>query len=325
MISRRLLRVKVLKTIYSSLIAGQNDIGKIENELFFSINKVYELYIYLFQYITEIRDYAAVKIEEARSKRLPVYEDLNPNMKFINNKVIKQIAENAQLKKYAEIKKINWSNDADFIHSKYQDFKDSGVYKKYMSNPSNSYSNDKKFVYDFFELIMLNPDDYEQLLEDKSIYWIDDLDFAVSHIIKTLRAFEANSGPDTPILSLYKEGTEEIDFAKKLLRTAIIKSDEYDELIKDKLLNWELERVSLTDNIIIKMAVAELLEFPIIPVKVTLNEYIEIAKMYSTPKSKIFINGVLDKIVMDLKRQNRLDKIEAMENSEAESETDSDL
>lgn len=307
MISRRVLRIKVMQILYAYFIKGDQTIDKSEKELMHSIEKTYDLYHNLLYLITAIADYALMKIEQAKNKLFPTQEDLNPNLKFVNNKVIDQISKHKALNKYLQTRKLNWYNYPEFIKKLYNEIKSSDYFIKYMNNPEISYNEDKKLIIDIYTYNIANNDDLYFILEEESIYWNDEVEFIISMIIKTIKKFKENNDEQNELLPLFKNEDDQL-FVKNLFRKSIIKKNDAAELVKKFLKNWELERIAFIDNILLEMAIIEALEFKDIPIKVTINEYIDIAKYYSTEKSNVFINGILDKIFLYLKENNQLVK-----------------
>ncbi|MGC9375707.1 MAG: transcription antitermination factor NusB [Bacteroidales bacterium] len=307
MISRRLLRIKILQICYAHLKSHGQSVNQAEKELFFSIQKSYDLYHYLLLLIIDIVKYAQSRIELSSQKMVPTDEDLNPNTKFVDNKLVKQLEENKQLKKYLNDNKLSWVNYPELIKNLYLEIKNSKYYQNYMNSAQRTYKEDKKFIIDLYSKIIIIHEPLHQNLEEQSIYWNDDMEFVTGMIIKTLKKFNASSDESEPLMPLFKN-EEDIDFVKQLFRKTILKHNEYQQLIADYIKNWDIERVAFIDIVVMVLAISELIEFNEIPVKVTLDEYIEIAKFYSTQKSNIFINGVLDKIVADLKNEGKIKK-----------------
>lgn len=308
MISRRIIRTKVLQVLYAYYSSPGKTLGNTEKELFFCINKSYDLYHYLLALAIEVADYAEERIEIRRRKHQPTEEDLHPNTKFISNQLIQQLRENRQLNVYTDQKKLNWVNNPELIKDLYLFLIESDFYKEYMADKNRSFLDDRKFVDKIFTKIILVTEDLYQVLEEQSIYWNDDVEFVVSMISKTLKKFTPNSGSDQPLLPLFKD-QDDRDFAKDLLRKSIINHDELRELIKEHSKNWDLDRIAFMDILIMQLAITEFLHFPSIPTKVSLNEYIELSKYYSTEKSRNFINGILDKTLKDLKKSGKISKI----------------
>ena len=312
MLSRRQLRIKVLQALYAFFQSKENRIDIAEKKLLKSIEKLYELYIFQLSFILEIFEYAEKRIEEAKNKFLPTESDLNPNKKFINNKFLKQLSENKDLIKKIDALKISWSDEKNLIRKTFLKISESNKYKDYMSLSYNSYHADKEIVIKLLKKEISENEVLKNYYEDRSIYWVDDYYAVTMLIIKTIKLFQEDWDEFVPLPSIYKtsdkENNEDRKFIIELFRKTIIHSREYEQLIDKKTKNWELDRIAVMDIILIKMALAELLEFPNIPVKVTMNEYIELSKLFSTPKSKIFVNGILDKLIVDLNKKNLINK-----------------
>ena len=307
MITRRIIRIKILQIIFSYLFSEGKTIDQSEKELFFSIGKFYDLYHKMLYVIVDLRRYAENKIEIARNKKAPTYEDLHPNTKFIENQVIRQVEENEELKRYVNSKKLGWSQKKDFLKDLYNRLVESDLFRQYMDNPDRSYEEDKTMVIQIYSHFLADYDLLYQQLEEQSVYWNDEVDQIISMIIKTLKYLKADQKTGKLIFPLFKK-EEDKDFARKLLQKTIMRYPEFDDLIKENSENWDLERIAVMDILIMKMAITEMIEFPSIPTKVTLDEYIEISKFYSTDKSNIFINGILDKVITQLKAENRIQK-----------------
>jgi N utilization substance protein B len=307
MVSRRILRIKIIQLLYAYYKSSASSIKNAEKELFFSIQKTYDLYHYLLLLIINVADYALTRIEIAREKKIPTWEDLHPNTKFVDNKIIAQLRINRQLNEYLKNKKLSWINYPEIIRNLFINIKESEYYKEYMSSSERSYEEDKKLLTNIFVKDVAVFEHLYQNLEEQSIYWNDEVEFVISIIIKTIRKFRESDGNSAKILPLFKN-EEDIEFVKKLFRKAILKSEEYRKLIEEFAKNWEIERIAFIDILIMQTAIAEAIEFPSIPTKVTFNEYLEIAKYYSTSKSSVFINGLLDKIITHLKEKNIVKK-----------------
>lgn len=308
MLSRRLLRVKVMQTVYGHFRGGDSSLQQAEKELFHSISKSHELYHLLLLLILDVRDLAEKRIEIGLNKKRPTYEDLHPNRKFINNKVIQQLRENKQLLKYVETTGLSWKNNEQYIKDVYKHILDSDLYQHYMLSDDDSYEADRKFVAKLYEKVIGQYLPLYALFEEESIFWNDEAEFVVSIVVKTLKEFKEENGEEQALQKEFKD-EEDREFVKTLIRKAILNNQDYQALIRKFSRNWDLERVAYLDIVLMQIAIAEFLEFPQIPVKVTLNEYIEIAKHYSTPKSGTFINGILDKVITHLKKENQLEKI----------------
>ena len=307
MISRRLLRIKVLQVLYAYYKSDQKDVSVSEKELHFSINKAFELYYYLLLLIVEVVDYAGSRIELAMNKKMPTYDDLNPNRRFVDNQFVSQLRENTKFKSYLANKKLSWVNYPELIKDLHGKVIIMPEYEDYMALKEVGYTDAKKFVTIIFSDIILPDENLHELLEDQSIYWNDDLDFVVSMVLKSIKRFNETGNNTNSLLDLYKN-EEDRDFVVKLFRKSITYRDLSLELIEEKANNWDLERIAFMDILIMQLAITELIEFNSIPTKVTLNEFLEIAKFYSTEKSNSFINGVLDKILQKLKKEKKIKK-----------------
>lgn len=307
MISRRLLRIKILHILYAYFSNSDPSINKYEKELFLSIDKSYHLYHYILLLLIETRKEAEERIDIAKQKRIPTHEDLNPNTKFIDNKVINAIWNNDSFTNYLTKYKVNWADNPELGKRLFKDLLKTGFYQSYMKNRESSFNEDKKFVIAFYEQIVANHDLLYQLLEEKSIYWNDDVEFIISMVIKTVQKMKDRQAIQTDLLPLFKN-EDDHNFTKLLFRKSVLNHDEYRELIEKHLKNWDIERIAFIDIVIMIMAIAEVIEFPSIPIKVTMNEYIELAKFYSTSKSNVFVNGILDKIFHQLKEEKKIQK-----------------
>jgi len=308
MINRVLLRIKIVQILYSYYKSEGKSIPAVEKELFHSIEKTYDLYFHLLQLSVEITRFATDKIETKRNKLRPTEEDLHPNTRFINNLFIAQLSENVQFKEYLTKHKLSWVNDSEIIKVVYDQVIASDFYAEYMNSIKVDYASDKDIWRKIYKKIILQNEEVDDSIQDQNIYWTDDIEMVVSFIIKTIKRFDLENDINQPLLPMFKDD-EDAEFAKKLIRSVLSKGSELREMIDKNTKNWELDRIAFMDIVIMEVALAELLDFPTIPVNVTLNEYIEIAKNYSTEKSGTFINGVLDNIVGQLKKENKLIKV----------------
>ena len=305
MISRRQLRIKALQSLYAYYTTGREDMRRSEKELHFNIEKAYELYHYLFLLLIDVILYAESRIELARNKRIPTHEDLHPNTRFIVNRLADQLRNNDHLLRFVEQHKLNWVNHPELIKEVYTRLIESEEYEAYMNAEEHGYAEDKRLVTFIYSHIVFSSERLDSIMEEQSIYWNDDLEFITSMIVKTFKKFKEDDKPDKPLMELYKN-KEDSDYVLKLYRQTILHREEYVEYVKQNTRNWDLERIAFMDILIMQIAIAELVAFPSIPTKVTLNEYLEISKFYSTSKSSIFINGVLDKVVMQLKEEKKI-------------------
>ena len=273
-----------------------------ETELMFSIGKTYDLYHYLLLLVLELSDIAGGKIDQALQKRMPTPEDLNPKRRFIDNILIAQLRKNLAFKNYVSSKKLSWINNSHIPRLLYNKMIAWDVYEEYMSSETHSYQSDKKFIGRLLTVLFSESEDLQANLEEQSIFWNDDMEYISAMIEKTLKKFKADSGENTPLMPLFKNAEDE-EFVKILFRKAVLNQNKCSELIDKNTTNWEVERIALMDILVMQLALTEIFEFPEIPVKVTLNEYIEIAKYYCTSKSSTFVNGILDNIVKEMREE----------------------
>lgn len=307
MINRILLRIKIVQIVFAYYKSGEKDYGVAEKELFHSIEKTYDLYYHLLLLAIEVTRYARNKIETGLQKYRPTEEDLNPNRRFADNRLIAQLEANETLTERVEKKKLSWIDSPEVVKSLYDSIVSSENYQSYMSSDANDYTADKELWRKIFRNEVLNNEALTIALEEQSIYWCAEADFVISFILKTIKKFDENKGDTQALLPMYNH-EEDKQFAQKLFFNTLRNGKEYQALIEEFTKNWELDRIAYMDVIIMMVALAELHDFPSIPINVTLNEYIEIAKQYSTDKSGTFVNGVLDKIVAHLKREGTLMK-----------------
>ncbi len=309
MISRRLIRIKVLQTFYSYRLEGCKSVSEAEKQLFESIDRVYGLFFYLTSLLIEIFDFARWKLEQGKYKLLPTEEDLNPNTKFIDNQIIQQLRENLQ---YNEgIKKIayKWNDEADreLVKRLYEQIKKSDFYKEYMANEQRSYQEDKKMLLFIIEKILLYNEDINDNLEEKSIFWADSVDYGWVVLHKVISKYSIGDDMRKSLFVKFRSDEDSI-FARELLTKSLMRQAQYIQILEDHIANWDISRLAQTDIIILVLALHEILYFEEVPVKVTMDEYIEIAKHYSTAKSPAFINGILDKIVKKFREENLITK-----------------
>ncbi len=306
MISRRLLRIKVLHILYAYFNSNDEGLTRYEKNLFFSIEKSYDLYHLFFLLLLDVNEYASQRIELAKNKKMPTDDDLNPNLRFVENQVVKQLSDTSRLYKYIDEKKLTWVNHPELIKSIYKDLIKSETYKKYMAIDDKSYKSDKAFVVSFFSEYLVNSDLLYQILEEHSIYWNDDIEFVLSMNIKTIERLKP-AKTDVNIFQLFKNEDDK-EFVKNLFRKVILNHEANSVIIQSQIRNWDVDRIAQMDLLVLEMAITEIVEFPSIPVKVSFNEYIELVKFYSTNRSNAFVNGVLDKIIIKLKQEGKFQK-----------------
>lgn len=277
-----------------------------EKTLVASIDKAYDLYVQMLSLISEIARYAEQRQEAAKQKKIPTYEDLNPNRKFVENQAIHLISESDSVNDYIASRKLSWAAYPELIKALYQQLEQSDYYKKYMVSEERSFKEDVALLVDFYTNELEESEMLEDVLDEQSILWNDDLGFSLTLVIRTLSNLR-QSHTDVKLLPKFKND-EDLLFAKELFAKAAVNYNANVELIEQYTRNWDIERVAFMDIVIMATAIAELTSFPSIPVKVTLDEYIEIAKFYSTASSGTFINGVLDKVVATLTAEGKIVK-----------------
>ena len=266
-----------------------------EKELFFSLSKAYDLYNYLLLLMVEVTKQANKRLNAAKNKLVPTKEELFPNTKFVENRFIAQLEVNKQLLEFSNNQKKTWENEADFVKTLCDKILESDIYKEYMASETSSYEEDRELWRKLYKNIIFNNIELDQVLEDQSLYWNDDKEIVDTFVLKTIKRFDEKNGAEKngakqELLPEFKD-EEDQDFARRLFRRTILNADYYRHLISENTKNWDLDRVAFMDVVIMQIALAEILSFPNIPVSVSLNEYVEIAKLYSTPKSGGFING----------------------------------
>jgi N utilization substance protein B len=249
---------------------------------------------------------ARIALEEARAKRLPTKEDLNPNEKFINNTILLALSENKAINQEFSRKSISWQNDQDLVRKLFSELKNTPYYKEYMQSGANNFNEDKKIIKEIMQELLYEHELFNFWFEERNIHWADDLHFAFVFVSKWLDAL--TSEKDVALPTLYRDPEEDKKFVSDLFLKTILHSEEFDKLIDKHTKNWELERIANLDILLMKMTLGEILFISNVPVKVSMNEYIDLAKEYSTPQSGRFINGVMDKMVAELKADNKIQK-----------------
>jgi len=312
MLYRRHLRIKVLQALYSWYSGGTNDNMPLsEKQLLLSIDKVYDLFIYQLSFLLEIRNFSLIRIEENKNKFYPTEEDLNPNLRFVNNQVLVKLSNNIDLQKKAEQLKISWHEEESIILKFYHLLRKADFYKKYMLESEGSLEDDKKFIIKVIDRLMIEFELLRSFYDEKSVYFTDSYDLTGILLIKFIDSINKKFSASSSLPGIYTTSGQKINddklFVRNLFRKVILNDETNSKIIQAKTKNWDYERIPLIDVILLKMAIVELQEMKTIPVKVTLNEYIELAKYFSTTKSKTFINGVLDKLIGEF-RENGLIK-----------------
>ena len=309
MLNRRHLRIKVLQILYAFFQSKEIDVVKAQNELLLSVERMYDLYLYLLLTIPELKRAAETNNENRKNKLRPNESDLLPNLKWVENSLVLKIEESKELNKVSSARKVNWlgAENQEIFRKMFLQVKDSETYFEFMENGLKDFEEDKKFALALFKNEIINSEFLHNYIEDKSIYWLDDIDLCCSMALKTLKT--AAPDKEISILSLYKEDDDEKEFILNLCRNTIEMDVENEKLIEILAVNWEVDRIAKMDVLLLKMALVELQTCSSIPTKVTMNEYIEISKFYSTPKSNLFINGILDKAISQLTKEKKIKKI----------------
>ena len=307
MINRVLIRLKVIQVIYAYYQNGGRNLEAAEKELFYSLSKAYDLYKYLLLLMIEVTQFAERRIDNRRNKLRPTYEDLNPNTRFIDNAFMAQLMQNAQLEEFRANQKRTWDDEGDFVKHLFEKIEQTKAYQEYMAKDALTYEDDRELWRKLYRTTIGQNETIDEILEEQSLYWNDDKAIVDTFVLKTIKRFDPENGAEQELMPEYKDD-EDKEFARKLLRTAITGAEAYRKLMENNAKNWDMERFAFMDILIMQVALAEIFAFPSIPVSLTLNEYVEIAKMYSTPKSGGFINGMLDSIVNQLKSENKLNK-----------------
>lgn len=307
MINRVLIRLKIIQIVYAYYQNGSKNVDSGEKELFFSLAKAYDLYNYLLILMIALTNHAKKRAETAKTKMTASKEELQPNTRFIENKFFSQLEANSQLTEFVVTQKKTWDNEKEFVKGLYEKIIVSDTYKEYMASEDVSHEADKLFWRKIYKQFICNNDSLDQLLEDQSLYWNDDKEIVDTFVLKTIKRFDNKLGAAQPLLPEFKD-EEDKEFARRLFRRTIQNEEYYRHLIGENTKNWDIERVAFMDVVIMQCALAEILSFPNIPISVSLNEYVEIAKLYSTSKSGSFINGTLDGIVKRLKKEGKLNK-----------------
>jgi len=308
MLNRRHLRVKVLQSLYAYHQSNSGDVKQHEKNLLQSIDKVYEMYIWMLSLITEVVEYADIDALERANKHLPTADDLNANKKILSNRFILSLQKNKEyltgLKKY----KVEWSFEPELTKSLFIILKNSEDYKTYLQKTGDTIQTDKDIIKYIFKKVILKSSLAEQVFEDMFIYWPVDKDVLQALIAKTFKNFSSEDFEENKLAEVTGDWVEDREFIVNLFEHTIRYNSDYQEMITAKTQNWEPDRIAMMDTLLMKMALAEFIKFNSIPVKVTINEYLEISKEFSTPKSNSFINGILDKILIELKSENKIKK-----------------
>lgn len=331
MISRRQLRIKALLVLYACNRKETDDLEAAEQELMLSIRQNYDLYHHLMLLLIALSDYARERIAVSRNKKIPSPEDLNPNTRFAENRVIEQLRNNSQLRsytaatpalwtrkdhitslkslgKYIGTLGLSWTDRPESIRRVYSEMAGWDLFNDYMNSPEESYLSDQRFVKELVSKLFPASEELSASLEEQSVYWNDDLPFVAAMVRNTIgKLKEHDDGTMFRLMPMFTNSDDET-FVRQLLRKALLNGEKNSGVIDAHTTNWEVERIALMDKLVMQLAITELTEFPEVPVKVTLNEYIEIAKDYCTDKSSNFVNGILDKIVREMRTEGLIHK-----------------
>ena len=304
MINREIIRNKVVQLTYAYYQNGNKNIDSAEKELLFSLSKAYDLYAYMLALIPAVARESRKYLEVAQSKAQREGTAM-PSQKFAYNRFAIQVEENTALNDILDAKKISWNDHPEFVNKLYLQITDSQIYKEYMDSSDDSYEADRELWRKLYRTLIENNEGIDSILEEESLYWNDDKEIVDTFVVKTIKRFDEKAGHKQAILPEYAS-EEDIDFARKLFRAAILNADEYQHYMGEMSRNWDFNRLAFMDVIIMQIAIAEMMTFPGIPINVTINEYVEIAKLYSTPRSGGYINGILDPIARMLVKSGRM-------------------
>ena len=308
MLNRRHIRIKVLQILYAFFHSESDDLLKCEKELEKSIQHTQSLYAHLLMLLVDLKSLAKAKIEKGRNKLLPSQDDLNPNTKFIDNKILSLLKQNLDQVDKSNLEPNYWLGHTDTQIKLLGQIQASELYRAYMDKSSHSFIDDRKFILNIFNEFIAPNEDLHSFLGEKSIYWLDDFSIVNLSLIKTLKSFKEDKLEQKMFMPLFKNEDDK-KYAFSLLKKTIVNSKDYKNYIGETASNWDEERISSMDQLLMQMAICELLNFETIPVKVTLNEYIELSKDYSSFKSKVFINGVIDKLAVRFKKEKKIKKL----------------
>ena len=313
MLNRRQLRIKALQSIYAHFQSDSDDLAGTEKILLRNVNSLYDLYIYQLSFLSELVRFEEASLEASKNKFIPTPEDLNPNRRFVENRFIRQLDDNKDFRRKEDYLKINWKDAEEIVRKVMQDFRASKEYREYMQSERNSYKDDKEILVKLVRNHLIFNDVLRSYFEEINFMWSEDYYMSLALVIKTLHDTKPSWGVEDPLPSLFKidamtGANEDKKFLIDLLRMTVLNKERYDKIIEGKLHNWEFDRVAVMDLILMRMAMTEIFEMPSIPLKVTLNEAIELAKHFSSPRSSVFINGLLDRTIAEGLREKTIVK-----------------
>ena len=304
MINRELIRTKVVQLTYAYYQNGNKNIETAEKELIFSLSKAYDLYNYLLALIVGITQESRRHLEVAQSRAKRESTEM-PSQRFAYNRFAMQLEENRMLNEFMETQKKNWNDEPEFLKKMYTLITESQIYKEYMEAPEDDYATDREVWRKLYRTLIENNSDLDALLEEQSLYWNDDKEIVDTFVVKTIKRFDEKNKASQELLPEY-DSEEDKEYARKLFRATIMNADEYQHFMSEASRNWDFSRLAYMDIVIMQIAIAEMMTFPSIPINVTINEYVELAKIYSTPRSAAYINGMLDAIARHLIATHRL-------------------
>lgn len=312
MVNRELIRLKAVQIIYSYYASGMNEQGKkgietSQKELLFSLDKAYDLYHAMLQLLLEVRRVAVEDVEQRSLRNKQLSKNLIIDTRFVNNRLLHLLAENEQLRDFTDKNNQLWAEDEEMIKNIYRAFCKSSDYEMYLKE-EDSFQNDADCIRRLYRSFIVENDDIAATLEDKSIFWNDDKHIVDTFVLKTIKQMREDNAPDTPLLPQY-ERTEDMEFAVQLHKYTIENGEYYRTLIEEKSINWDMHRIALMDTVIMQTALAEITSFPTIPVAVSINEYINISKMYSTNRNWSYVNATLDNITKQLEAEGKIEKV----------------
>lgn len=304
MINRELIRIKIVQLTYAYYQNGNKNMDSAEKELLFSLSKAYDLYNYLLLLIVAVSREERRRVEIAMQRAEREGTEL-PSQKFAFNKFAVQLEDNKMLNAFVENQKLTWTDDIEFVRKLCNQIEESLAYREYMVDTDDSYEADREVWRKIYRQLIVDNDDLKSLLEEKSLYWNDDKEVVDTFVLKTIKRFDPKNNSVQELLPEYKD-EEDKDFARKLYRATILNADTYQRYMSETSRNWDFSRLAYMDVVIMQIAIAEMLTFPNVPVSVTINEYVDLAKLYSTPKSGAYINGMLDSIARYLIRTGKM-------------------
>lgn len=307
MINRTIIRLKIVQLIYAYYQNGGRRIDAVEKELMYSLSKAYDLYNYLLCLMVDLTRYAEEVVTEQEEKNRVAHIDAQISHRLLDNKFVAVLSQNEMLNQFRDNQHLTWMDDRNYLKHLYAAITESEYYSDYMSLEDTSFEDDREFWRRVYKNIIMKDTEIDEILEDKSLYWNDDKETVDTFVLKTIKRFTADSSAEHQLMPQFRD-EEDVDYAKRLLDRTIENAGYYQSLISNSTRNWELKRIAFMDLVIMQVAVAEMLSFPEIPVSVTINEYIELAKCYSTPKSHMYINGIIDNIANRLRSEGKLMK-----------------